>query len=692
MKKISNEEAKALGLIPNEELVSTDTFSSSGRKVSDEEAVSLGLLSPEDARAIQYENEYQESMNNRAPTGVIANTVAPVGEGVVRGAGELIRTIDDIGSNLYGEDTWVNELHTSAIQGADHIQSNYVADNAWADFVGDASQFATGFASTPIRGIGLGANLARGAIADSAAFSPEEILISDVVTDVDNPWLRRGTRALEGGVFGLAGEGVVRGVNALRESRASRIGTDANGIRAYEQSSIGQSQSRNTDDLLRVNTAREALSGADSILERIRVDKEFSYPEEAKDYREQMVLDEYQRENVLESFPSRNPVTGEVLDEASFDIDNNYLANDGNYYPKPTREDISNIRQRFYREALDSADTLPNQSIMNLSMGSRQSNPRNEGAFTLPQQAVNVATQRPDGSPRIAPSLTGLNPEMRQAIGMGQGQHRLLQVLEYAERALPFDAINFVRGRNLDNMISSNRGEVIGRINQELDRLEQSDWNKTIQGREDRRIHKALTNIKHKFENDQALDASDTDALKAGGVGVGSISSFRDATTGELTQDYESTSIANRVMGHSRLLSGLKGSQGVSKLAQGASLILPFMTSGVSIPVSAFSSVVKSTLERRLYDKVRGTAAYGRFIFKEAQADEWLKNGAINAREHSQYINDAHEALEVEIDAETKGSGMFSEVVIEALNDMPVIIQSMEAATRLQLAEAEEDE
>ncbi|WP_140310399.1 hypothetical protein, partial [Vibrio parahaemolyticus] len=131
-------------------------------------------------------------------------------------------------------------------------------------------------------------------------------------------------------------------------------------------------------------------------------------------------------------------------------------------------------------------------------MGSKVSDPLPDDAG-LTDRALRTITHRRNGTERIAPSLTGLNPQMRQAIGMGQGQYALLKALEFGERTLPLDIVNFVRGKNLDTMIKANKKEIIGRIDNELNRLERIDWKDNIYGREDRRIHKALTNIKHKF-------------------------------------------------------------------------------------------------------------------------------------------------------------------------------------------------
>ena len=681
---------------------------STGKQLTEQEAQSLGLpisntASPSEQYAQQAELEYQQSLaqleRDTSKDTVWGYTGAPVTEGVTRGFGEILQTTDDIGTSLFGEDSFMNqplwgtkdEMAQDTLRSeADRIQREQVANSAVADFIGDTAQFATGYATSPVRAAGLGSTLAKGAMSDAVAFNPDEALLSDMATNIDDPWLRRGARAVEGASLGLAGEGVMRG---LRRSSLPVRDASPESLAAYEQSPIGQAQSTNTEELLRVNTAREKLAGADEILNRLR-GRQSDEPIKPTpiDYREQLVINDWQEAN--QTVARRNvDEYGQPLDRALVDNWEGdwYLDRGSNFwYPKPKKQDLSDLRQLIYREAMDSADSLSSQSIMNLSMGSRVKQPRtSEDPFA--KRVERALTHRRDGSPRIAPSLTGLNPQMREAIELGTGQLRLLQALEYAERAFPADAVNWVRGRNLDKTINTNKNEVIERINNELDRLEADDWSSTF-GRDSKRLHKALTNIKHKFENNQALDAADTDALKAGGARIGGISSMRTSSSGELIGDYEATSIANRVMGHSRLLSGLQGSQGVSKLAQGASLILPFMTGGVSVPVSAISSVVKSSMENKLYSKVRDSASYGKYLFKERQADEWAKNGVISAQEHGQYLNDAHETLQEELLEEEVRTGFLKDIVIETLNELPIIVQSVEAASRAQIAQEDSDE
>ncbi|ENN9981073.1 hypothetical protein ACAS46_002732 [Vibrio vulnificus] len=709
MKRLTDEQARMLGLPTMNQGASSDaSLDRAGRKLTSQEAQSLGLpLSPEEQFAQQAEMEYQQSLSqserDTSKDTVWGYTGAPVIEGITRGTGEFLQTIDDLGTSLFGEDSWLNQpiwgtrdemLQDTLRSGADRIQETQVSDSAVADFIGDASQFATGLAAAPIRGAGLARNLVRGAVADTAAFAPEDPLLSDFVSNIDSPWARRAVRAAEGAGLGLVGEGLVRGgraaIDARRSSHPLQNERTMDNIVEYVMSPLGKAQIQNTNELLRVNTAREKLAGADTLLEQLRGKKQDELLDpHFVDYREGMVIKEWEANNRNKSIRNVDETTGETIDPALIDTDRFYFNHDDNHwYPKPSKADISTIRQRTYREAMDSADSLQSQSIMNMSMGSKVSDPLPSDAG-LTDRALRTITHRRDGTERIAPSLTGLNPQMRQAIGMGQGQYALLKALEFGERTLPLDIVNFVRGKNLDTMIAANKKEIIGRIDNELNRLERIDWKDNIYGREDRRIHKALTNIKHKFENNQSLDAADVDALKAGGARIGSISPFRESTTGELTRDYESASLANRVMGHSRLLSGLKGSQGVDKLAQGASLLLPYFTSGLSVPVSVFSSIFKSRLERKLYDKVRSTASYGRYMFKVRQANRWVINGAINASERNQYVSDAMNRLEQELAKEGKESRLFIDSIIETLNEYPSIVQAASASSRQQISKEE---
>ncbi|HDZ3730320.1 TPA: hypothetical protein RSW61_001918 [Vibrio harveyi] len=717
MKRLTNEQAIALGLpVINKGASSDASLDRTERKLTPQEAQSLGLpsspISPEEQYAQQAEMEYQQSLDqterDTSKDTVWGYTGAPVTEGITRGTGEFFQTIDDLGTSLFGEDSLLNQplwgtrdemLQDTLRSEADRIQETQVADSGIADFIGDASQFATGWAATPVRGVGLATNIARGSVADASTFAPEDPLLTDYVSDVDSPWARRAVRAAEGAGLGLVGEGVVRGGRAISDARKSsqplQNERTMENIIEYVMSPLGKAQIQNTNELLRVNTAREKLAGADSLLEQLRGKKQEDLLDpHFVDYREGMIVREWEAINRDKAIRNVDETTGERIDPALIDTDRFYYNHDDNHwYPKPSKADISAIRQRTYREAMDAADSLQSQSIMNMSMGSKVSDPLPADApFT--QKLARKITHRKDGTERIAPSLTGLNPQMREAIGLGQGQFALLKSLEFGERTLPLDIVNFIRGKNLDTMIEANKKEIIGRIDNELNRLERTDWKNDIYGREDRRIHKSLTNIKHKFENNQSLDAADVDALKAGGARIGSISPFRNATTEELNRHYESSSLANRVMGHSRLLAGLKGSQGVDKLAQGASLLLPYFTSGLSVPISIFSSIFKSHLERKLYDKVRSTAAYGRYMFKIRQANRWIVNRAINAAERDQVVVDAmnrlENSLESELALEGRKTGIFRDAIIETLNEYPSIVQSAQAASRQQLAEEEE--